>query len=235
MAKVKVSEPMVTISRHRKINQLKIEDVKRLCDDEGMSQTEIAEALGTSVYVIQRFMKKHGLKTRTMKHTGYRYEPWKNSYRSMLERCYNPNCSQYKNYGGRGIEICEEWRESIDAFAEWVKTSNYEKGLTLDRIDVNGNYEPSNCRWATTKQQANNKRTSTYITIGNETKTISEWAEYAGLKPDTIGRRYNVSGVRDERLLYGVEEFEQAWTKEKRKQAWEKRREKANGQGKHDS
>ena len=230
-----LNDPEWVAARNWKINQLNIDDVKRLYYGEGMTQAEVAEALESTIYVVQRFMKRNGLKTRATKHGGYHKEPWVAAYRSMFYRCYNPKCSQYKNYGGRGIEVCEEWRESIEAFAKWVETSNYEEGLTLDRIDVNGNYEPSNCRWATQKQQANNRRSSAYITIGNETKTIAEWAEYSGLKCATIGRRYRVSGVRDERLLYSVEEFEEAWTKQRRKQAWAKRREKDNEQGKHDS
>ena len=227
--KALMQDPEWVASRNWKINQLDVDEVKRLYYEEGMTQQEVADTLGSTIYVVQQFMKKHGLKTRATKHGGYGKESWVNAYRSMFYRCYNPKCSQYKNYGGRGIKVCDEWKESIEAFAEWVKTSNYEEGLTLDRIDVNGNYEPSNCRWATIKQQANNRRTSAYITINGETKTVAEWSEYSGLKPSTISRRYRLSGVRDERLLYGIEEFEEAWTKEKRKQSWAKRRVKKDG------
>lgn len=74
---------------------------------------------------------------------GFYYEPWYSSYKSMMERCYHPKCRQYEQYGGRGIKICEEWH-NINAFAEWVKTSGYEKGLSIDRINVNGDYCPEN-------------------------------------------------------------------------------------------
>ena len=82
-----------------------------------------------------------------------------NCWAQMIQRCTNPNKQRWKHYGGRGIRVCKEWREFIP-FMNWALANGYRDDLTIDRIDVNGNYEPSNCRWATWKEQAKNKQNS---------------------------------------------------------------------------
>ena len=130
-------------------------------------------------------------------------QPWYNSYRSMMDRCKNPNAQNYSLYGGRGISVCEEWN-NIEKFEEWVNVSNYEVGLTLERIDVNGDYKPSNCKWATSKEQANNKRNTVRITANGFTLTISEWAEKLGVSDKKLYKRRKL-GWSDEEIINGKE------------------------------
>ncbi len=78
----------------------------------------------------------------------------------MKARCYNLKAEKYKDYGGRGITICPEWKNDFSAFRDWALSSGYTDDLSIDRIDVDGNYEPLNCRWATAKEQRHNRRDS---------------------------------------------------------------------------
>lgn len=130
-------------------------------------------------------VKKHGMyygedgkKTRI-------YQTWED----MKSRCRNPNRKGYSNYGGRGIRVCEEWLADFNTYFAWCKENGYTDSLTLDRIDVNGNYEPSNCRWATGKEQCNNKRNNVNIEHDGVTKTVSEWARIHNLTSSVLGMR----------------------------------------------
>lgn len=136
---------------------------------------------------------------RLIKGKSFYNKPWYNSYRSMMSRCYRENDANYKHYGGRGIKVCDEWH-NIENFERWVEENPHSKGLTLDRIDTNGNYEPSNCRWATMKTQDNNRRNTIFIEHDGEVHTISEWADTLGINRSTLNNRY-CRGVRGERLL----------------------------------
>ena len=124
-----------------------------------------------------------------------------NSWKHMKERCYNPCCKHYRYWGGRGITVCDAWRIDFLAFKEWALANGYKKGLTIDRIDNDGNYEPSNCRWATKKEQSNNRRCLRYLTYKGETKTISEWSRITGIKVTTLYMRVTAYGWSVERAL----------------------------------
>ena len=106
----------------------------------------------------------------------------------MRDRCRNTNHKDYGYYGGRGIHVCDEWN-NYKAFHDWAMSSGYDERLTIDREDNNGNYCPENCRWATRKVQAYNRRNTRLITCEGEIKSVNEWAEKLGVKPDSLHMR----------------------------------------------
>lgn len=128
-------------------------------------------------------------------------KPWYNSYRCMMSRCYRKKDASYKSYGGRGIKVCEEWR-NIENFEAWERENPYFEGATIDRIDTNGDYEPSNCKWSTKREQSMNRRNSIIIEYNGERHNIQEWAEITGINQSTLKNRY-WRGDRGERLLEG--------------------------------
>lgn len=107
----------------------------------------------------------------------------------MRGRCFNPNNKSYKNYGGRGITVCDEWKDSFSAFYDWALSNGYKDGLSIDRIKNNSDYSPENCRWTTQKVQNNNRRSNHFIEFNGETHTISEWAAKLGLTNRTLEKR----------------------------------------------
>lgn len=131
-----------------------------------------------------------GCKTKEKRMANYRghgmsrtrlYKIWMD----MKTRCNNPNTPYFSKYGGRGIKVCDEWND-FETFRDWAIANGYKDDLTIDRINVDGNYESSNCRWATAKVQSNNKRNNRFITFNGTTKTVSEWADDLGMKPRTL-------------------------------------------------
>ena len=109
-----------------------------------------------------------------------------NIWEKMKTRCYNQNSEKFKCYGGRGITICVEWKNNFYAFREWAIANGYREDLTIDRIDVNGNYEPTNCRWATIKEQQNNRRNNKIISYNGKTLNVSQWAELYNIRASTL-------------------------------------------------
>lgn len=98
----------------------------------------------------------------------------------------NPSHQDYRWYGDKGITVCNEWSESFSTFYEWAMANGYSKGLTLDRINSNGNYEPSNCRWVPIADQQRNRSNNVQITIDGETKCLSEWCRVYGMNRHTV-------------------------------------------------
>lgn len=120
--------------------------------------------------------------------TPYKKKRLKKVWESMRARCEYEKHPCYKNYGGRGIRVCDEWRQ-YKPFEEWALSSGYNDTLTIDRIDSNGNYEPDNCRWATMKEQQNNRRNNRIVTYKGVNYTVTQLAEATGIKKTTLRYR----------------------------------------------
>lgn len=144
--------------------------------------------------------------TKTHRMSGTRlHRIWKN----MKSRCYNPNFHKYPSYGGRGVVVCDEWRDDFQAFHDWAQANGYDDELTLNRVDNDGIYEPANCNWATITEQGRNKRNSRLLTAFGETKAVPEWAEDPRCQVSVSGLRtriqfYDLSDEEAIALPYGT-------------------------------
>lgn len=123
--------------------------------------------------------KLHGLSKHRLFHV----------FRHIKDRCYNPNNDSYHNYGARGIIVCDEWKNDFMAFYNWALENGYKKGLTIDRIENNGSYSPTNCRLATRKTQGNNRSTNRFLERDGERLTMKQWSEKTGIHYETIKKR----------------------------------------------
>lgn len=128
------------------------------------------------------------LKTRTThgKSKTRLYNTWTN----IKQRCYNPKNNHYKNYGGRGIKVCDIWRDDYTEFEHWAYNNGYNDTLTIDRIDNDGDYTPENCRWVTKVVQDNNKRTNVILEYNGESHTLMEWSKILNVSYSMLQSRY---------------------------------------------
>lgn len=118
----------------------------------------------------------------------------------IKNRCYNPKAYSYKNYGGRGITMCDEWKNNYENFREWANKNGYQDYLSIERKNYNGNYCPENCEWATAYVQSNNTRRNRFLTINGITRTISQWANESNISSHTIRRRIK-KGITGHHLI----------------------------------
>lgn len=123
-------------------------------------------------------------------------------YRKMKLRCYSKVNPAYPNYGERGIKICDDWlgKHGFENFVKWSMENGYSENLSIDRMDNDKGYSPENCRWATAKEQANNTRSTVFLTYKGETKPASEWSEITGIRQDTLTMRKR-NGWTDEECI----------------------------------
>lgn len=136
-----------------------------------------------------KLFTKHGQAGKTPE-----YKAWK----AIRQRCGNPNNHAYSDYGGRGITVCERWKDSFENFFEDM--GKRPSGMSLERIDNNKGYYKENCRWATRKEQCNNRRSSRFLTYNGKTQTMSRWAEEMAIKVQTIHRRLALGWTVNEAL-----------------------------------
>lgn len=134
---------------------------------------------------------KHGMTNTRMFHI----------WQGIIARCNNTNHKYYKDYGGRGIRVCDEWEDGFIAFYNWSMANGYTEELTIDRINNDGNYTPDNCRWTDKVTQANNTRGNRQIEYKGETHTIAEWGRITGIKAYNIDNRLNKYGWSVEQAL----------------------------------
>lgn len=152
----------------------------------GCLKRELAVAMGSS-------SKTHGHARDGARSSTYAI------WSTMKARCMNPASADFQRYGGRGITVCARWAESFENFLQDM--GERPEGKSLDRIDGNGNYEPSNCRWATNKEQARNHSLNRIVTVDGESKCVAEWSDLSGVKRAAIYRRL-ASGWEPSRAVF---------------------------------
>jgi hypothetical protein len=145
-----------------------------------------------------RGKKTHGL-TRCDHHKTHLYAVWI----AMKQRCMNPQAANYFRYGGRGIQVCADWMDYL-TFHQWAVAHGYQAGLTIERMENEGNYEPGNCRWATWAEQSNNKRTNVHLMFNGVSRTFGQWANITGINRRTIQSRVQHGWPTARALCQGV-------------------------------
>jgi hypothetical protein len=166
---------------------------KCLCDcgkytETGIDRLKSGKTKSCGCIIIENNNKRKGVKWNDL---DARRNPNKRLYRihrGIMERCYNQNIINYNIYGGRGIKVCNDWHNR-NLFVEWALSNGYSNSLTIDRIDTNGDYEPSNCRWATYKEQGNNTRRNKILSHNGIELTYVQWSEKMGYSKNLVGER----------------------------------------------
>lgn len=171
--------------RERAAND-KAGNAKWLCEcDCGQQRAVYAQALRSGATQSCGCLNRERVSVTSMRH-GKSHTAYYKAWHAMIRRCTDPSNHKWHRYGGRGIKVCERWK-SFEAFAEDMGPRG--AGMTLDRKNNDGDYEPSNCRWATQKQQGNNRGNNRRIAVGSGTRTVSEAAREAGLSLSTLRGR----------------------------------------------
>ena len=153
----------------------------------GKNRYQISAETGVSPNSIGSLLQRYGIKRYSVKRHGLVTHPLNVLWCGMKERCTNPNADNYKWYGGKGITVCDEWKDFFP-FYEWAVQNGWREGLTLDRIDGSKGYSPDNCRFVDFKTQCRNRCTNVYITVDGETHMQCEWEELLGFRKNVIAK-----------------------------------------------
>lgn len=172
-------------STKKQVLEISLNDFKKEYIHKNM-QT-IAKEHNCTVKAVQEYMKQNNIEV-TKKKTNYT-KRLGTIYSHMISRCYKKEDKSYKYYGAKDIKVCKDWLENRQAFYTWAVNNGYKDNLTLDRINVDKNYEPLNCRWVSMKEQSYNKSNTRKITYRSMTKTLPEWEEYTGIPKTVIADR----------------------------------------------
>lgn len=147
------------------------------------------------------------------KHNSYKTRLYK-VYRGMISRCLEKTNKEYSNYGARGITVCNEWKNNFLVFRDWALNNGYDENAkygecTIDRIDVNGNYEPSNCRWINLKSQAKNTTRTIKITYKGKTQCLKDWAKELKIDYQTLRKKLKKGYSFEKAIKYNLKEIEE--------------------------
>lgn len=189
--------------------QAKTMTMRELAEANNVSYGKMATILRISEIKAKKTVRPHKEKIKQSK-KDHTVSSWASSfnhgriryvYYDMIRRCYKETDNHYKDYGGRGITVCESWREDCCNFYKWAKDSGYKEGLQIDRIDNNKGYCPENCRWVTPKENAMNRRCTRQVTFEGETHTLEEWANITGISYQVLADRIYRYGWTVKRAL----------------------------------
>lgn len=191
------------------LNKSMIQDITRYAKKHTVK--EVAEHFDVSYDSMQAYMARYGIKHLPRNSSGKANGNYKVGfamnkklywvYYSMLARCYNTNNPRYKDYGARGITVCEEWRKDNKSFFAWAISNGYKEGLTLDRLNNDKGYCPDNCAWVSSKDNSNHNRRTHFLTYKGKTQSLKKWSEELGINYSTLRNRINRSNMEAKEAL----------------------------------
>lgn len=191
------------------LNKAMIQDITEYAKSHTVK--EVAEHFSVSYDSMQAYMARHCIKHAPRNSSGEANGNYKVGfamnkklywvYYAMLDRCYNVKSPRYKDYGARGITVCKEWREDNKTFFAWAITNGYKEGLTLDRLNNDKGYSPTNCAWVSNKDNCNHNRRTHFLTYKGKTQSLKKWSEELGINYSTLRNRVNRSGMEAEEAL----------------------------------